>query len=424
MGYIGDNPILLPSGTTIIKASAMKEGMKNSEVSTSTFTINDLAVAAPGFSPAAGTYAVDQSVTLSTSTSGATIYDTTNGAAPTTGSTPYSGPIAVRGDGTSVTVRAIAAKAGMTTSSIASAAYAIDYPGAAASTIVGHEQAKESVLRSIPSQYLNAARTNLRVSYQHTSHGTHVSYGLYGLQDYKAGDSTLFGISTSGASGKLAFGDNAIAGDEYCDLSTSDTAGWPSWLARNRAYLDDPSKSAGFNVVMWSWCSINGHNVSGYLSSMQTLINEYGPGGSKIGTGSGKTRTTPVTFVFMTGHAEQGDNIGAGKPKNQADLINAYCRERGYLCLDYFSIDSHDMSGNYYSDASDDAYSAVYGGNYNQAWQSAHARGTDWYYDKSGPGGSAAYGEHLSQYITANRKAYAMWYILARISGWDGISTD
>ena len=38
---------------------------------------------------------------------------------------------------------------------------------------------------------------------------------------------------------------------EYCDLSTSDGAGWASWLARNRTYLDD-SANASINVVMWS----------------------------------------------------------------------------------------------------------------------------------------------------------------------------
>ncbi len=32
------------------------------------------------------------------------------------------------------------------------------------------------------------------------------------------------------------------------------------------------------------------------------------------------------------------------------------------------------------------------------------------------------FGAHNSQHITANRKAYAMWWILARIAGWDGIN--
>jgi hypothetical protein len=174
---------------------------------------------------------------------------------------------------------------------------------------------------------------------------------------------------------------------------------------------------------MWSWCDITGHNVSvNYLPGMQTLINEYGVGGSKIGTGTGK-RANPVTFIFMTGHA-YSDNVGTGKPKNQADLILNYCKSHNYYCLDYYAIDSHDMAGNYYADASDDASSDVYGGNFFKDWQDAHTKGIGWYENRETPNGSVVCGEHNSQHITANRKAFAMWYILARIAGWDGESTN
>ncbi len=294
------------------------------------------------------------------------------------------------------------------------------------SVVVGHELAKEAVLRAIPTAYVDAARASLHVAYQHTSHGTHVSYGLFGLQDYKSGDAARFGITNDASppdAPKLDFHDYGVPG-AYVDLSTAD-ADWPAWVDQNRAFLDDPANSS-INVVMWSWCDITGHDVAGgYLPSMQALIDEYGAGGAKIGTGGGRTRTTPVTFVFMTGHAYQngGGNLGAGKPKDQADLITAYCAARAYLCLDYWSIDSHDMDGNYYADATDDAHSSSFGaagGNYNQAWQDSHAEGTDWFHDLSSPGGAVDCGQHESQHITANRKAYAMWYILARIAGWSG----
>ena len=61
--------------------------------------------------------------------------------------------------------------------------------------IAGHEVARESVLRSIPIEYIHKARTTLHIAYQHTSHGTHVTRGLAGLNDYKDGDSQLFGFS-------------------------------------------------------------------------------------------------------------------------------------------------------------------------------------------------------------------------------------
>jgi hypothetical protein len=420
------------NGTSVtIKAIATKAGMTNSSVSSGTFTINYPVVAAPTFSPAAGTYKADQSVTLTSSTGGSSIYYTTNGDTPTTGSTPYTAPIPVQGNGTSKTIKAIAAKAGMTTSGVSTAAYVISYPGTVASTVAGYEVAKESVLRGIPTSFINQARTSLHVAYFHTSHGSHVAYGLYGLQDYKAGDDTLFGVSTSAAAGKLDFQDYYGGSGGYDDLSEADT-NWGVWVNQVRTYLNNDANDE-INVMMWSWCDISGHDVSGgYLPSMQTLIHEYGPGGTKIGTGTGKTKTTPVTFVFMTGHA-YWDNENPGRPKNQADLITAYCLENQYLCLDYYSIDSHDMDGTYWSDASDDSDSELYAYAYNAAhgtdydsrkfyadWQSAHSESVDWFYNKSSPGGSQHYGEHLSQHITSNRKAYAMWYILARITGWDG----
>jgi hypothetical protein len=80
-------------------------------------------VATPTFSPAGGTYSSAQSVTISDSTGGATIYYTTDGSTPTTSSTVYSGVIAVN-SGT-VTINAMAALSGDTNSSVASATYTI-----------------------------------------------------------------------------------------------------------------------------------------------------------------------------------------------------------------------------------------------------------------------------------------------------------
>jgi hypothetical protein len=85
-------------------------------------------VAAPTFSPAAGTYPTAQTVTISTSTSGATIRYTVDGSTPTASSTLYSGPISVP---TSRTVKAIGLKPGQPNSAVTTAAYVI---GAAVAT--------------------------------------------------------------------------------------------------------------------------------------------------------------------------------------------------------------------------------------------------------------------------------------------------
>jgi len=80
------------------------------------------AAATPLFSVAAGTYSTNQSVAINDATSGATIYYTTNGTTPTTGSTVYSGPIQVM---STETIEALAAASGYSTSAVATATYTI-----------------------------------------------------------------------------------------------------------------------------------------------------------------------------------------------------------------------------------------------------------------------------------------------------------
>ena len=81
--------------------------------------------ATPSFSPAAGTYVGTQSVAITDSMPGATIYYTTDGSTPTTGSNAYSGPVTVSATGT---LQAIAVVTGYTESAPASAAYTINQP--------------------------------------------------------------------------------------------------------------------------------------------------------------------------------------------------------------------------------------------------------------------------------------------------------
>jgi hypothetical protein len=80
-------------------------------------------VATPTFSPIAGTYGSAQTVTISDSTSGATIHYTTDGSIPTASSTTYTAPITVS---VSETVKAIGVLSGYTNSAVGSAAYVIN----------------------------------------------------------------------------------------------------------------------------------------------------------------------------------------------------------------------------------------------------------------------------------------------------------
>ena len=126
--------------TTTIKAIAAATGDNNSAVATATFTINLPAAATPTFTPVAGTYATTQSVTIADATSGATIYYTTDGSAPTTSSTKYTTAISVA---TTTTINAIATASGYTTSSVGTATYTIASPTTTVSiALTTHDQTK------------------------------------------------------------------------------------------------------------------------------------------------------------------------------------------------------------------------------------------------------------------------------------------
>ena len=90
------------------------------------------AVATPVLSVGTGTYTTTQTVTISDSTTGASIYYTTDGVTmPSINSTPYTSPITVS---SSETLEAVAIASGMPNSTVASATYTLNLPQAAAPT--------------------------------------------------------------------------------------------------------------------------------------------------------------------------------------------------------------------------------------------------------------------------------------------------
>jgi hypothetical protein len=110
------------SATETLEAVAVENGYTTSPAASATFTIAPI-LPAPSFNLAAGTYNAAQAVIVSDATAGATIYYTTNGTAPTSASSLYSGAITVS---SSETIEAIAVENGYTTSPIATAGYIIN----------------------------------------------------------------------------------------------------------------------------------------------------------------------------------------------------------------------------------------------------------------------------------------------------------
>jgi len=112
---------LTVSVTTTIRAMAAGNGISQSGTSVAVYTI---AANNPTFSPGSGTYSTPQNLTISDTTSGVTIYYTTNGSFPTTSSPSCSNPCSLTVS-TTTTIKAMAAGNGISQSGVAVATYTI-----------------------------------------------------------------------------------------------------------------------------------------------------------------------------------------------------------------------------------------------------------------------------------------------------------
>ena len=119
------------SANTTIRAIGVKVGITNSAVAAAFLTITDAGkVRNPAFSPGAGSYSGAQTVSISSPTTGSTIYYTTNGnlpnlTVPNTFTRVYSSPLVVS---TTTTIKAIAIKAGLTNSDVVTGVFTITNP--------------------------------------------------------------------------------------------------------------------------------------------------------------------------------------------------------------------------------------------------------------------------------------------------------
>jgi hypothetical protein len=114
------------SDTRTIKTRAFKSGWTPSDPAAASYWISAGTVAAPALSPAAGTYAAQTVVRLSSSTSGATIRFTLAGTEPGLASPIYGAPLLL---GATTTIKARAFLAGYTASGTAAGTYTIDPAG-------------------------------------------------------------------------------------------------------------------------------------------------------------------------------------------------------------------------------------------------------------------------------------------------------
>ena len=255
----------------------------------------------------------------------------------------------------------------------------------------------------IPESAILQARSALHIAYGHTSHGSQLVDGMNGLVNYMNGlgyTHDLYAFDWGGAGGTLDFYNTPFSGAE--DLGNPD---FTSWETATRNYLN---AHPAINVVIWSWCGqvswSSEENINTYLSLMNGLEQDY----------------PDVHFVYMTGHLDGSGEQGNLNRRNQQ--IRDYCTDHDKTLYDFADIESYDPDGavNYmllYADdncdydSDGDTYEDT---NWAENWQNTHTQNVDWY----------SCGSAHSKPLNANQKAYAAWWLWARIAGWAGPVQD